>query len=85
MCSVLHVLANLCDHLGVIGPVVVDEDADATGHEDHDQRYDDVDVRHGALQVGEALAVEVEQQRHHAQSQQCRAGSHHDAGGRDRG
>lgn len=70
--------SNLCDHLGVLRPVVVNEDADSAGYEHQDQRDDDVEVGHGVLQV-EALTVQVEQQRHHAQSQQRGAGRHHNA------
>lgn len=57
--SRLH--TNLCDYLGILRPVVVDEDASATGYEDHEQRRNDVHVGHRGLQVIEALTVEVEQ------------------------
>lgn len=76
---------NLCDGLGILRPVVVDEDADAAGDEDHDQRYDDLHVGHGVPQLREALTVDVEQQRHHAQSQHRGAAGHHDAEGETRG
>lgn len=79
----MAVRADLCDHPGILRPVVVDEDADATRQEDQDQGYDDVDVRYGFLQVREALAVQVEQERHHAESQYGGAGGHHDAAGAD--
>lgn len=69
--------SDLGDGLGVAWPVVVDEDTGAAGDEDHDERHDDVDVGHRVLQIGEALAVEVEQQGHHAHGQQRGAGSHH--------
>lgn len=60
---------------------MVDEDAGTAGYEDQSQRYDDVNVGHCVMQV-EALTVEVEQQRHHAQGQQRRAGRHHEAEGK---
>ena len=72
--------SDLGDGPGVTRPVVVDQDAGPAGYEDHAQRYNDVDVGHGALQLGETLAVEVEQQGHHAQGQHRGAGRHHDAG-----
>jgi len=73
---------DLCDDLGVLRPVVVDEDAGSAGYENHEQRHDDVDVGHCVLHVRETLTVEVEQQGHHAQSQQRGAGSHHNTEGR---
>lgn len=78
-------MTHLSDDLTVLRPVVVDEDADTAGYEDHDQRYGDVGVGHVLLQVVEALTVEVEQQRHHAESQHRGAGRHHDAEGERRG
>lgn len=75
----MRVHTNLSDDLAILRPVVVDEDARAAWYEDHYQRYGDVAVGHRLLQVSEALTVEVEQQRHHAQSHQRGAGGHHDA------
>lgn len=75
---------NLLEDLGVLWPVVVEYDAGTAGDEDHGQRDDDVDKGHEAVQVREALAVEVEQQRHHAQSQYGGAASHHNAEGKHR-
>lgn len=66
--------------LGILRPIVVDEDAGSTGKENHDQRYQDVTEGHQAVQVWEAVTVYVEQQRHHAQSQYGGAGGHHNAG-----
>lgn len=80
----LCVCTNPRDGLGVLRPVVVDEDADAAGYEDHDQRYGDFDVGYGVLQV-ESMTVEVEQQRHHAESQQRGAGRHQNAEGKHTG
>lgn len=75
---------NLCDCLGILWLVVVDENASTTGYEDHEQRCNDVDIGHGVLQVSKALTVEVEQKGHHAQSQQRGAGSHQNAEERHR-
>lgn len=54
---------------GLPWPVVVEEDAGSTGNEHHDQCYDYVSVGHQGVQAREVLAVQVEQQRHHAKGQ----------------
>lgn len=70
---------HLGDDLGIFGSVVVDEDPEAAGDQDHDQGHGDVHVGDGVLHVSEALTEDEEQQRHHGQSQQSGAGRHHDA------
>ena len=79
------VCTNFFEGPGILRPVAVDEDADTAGDEEEEERYNDSDEGHRTRQVREALAVDVEQQRHHTQSQQRGATSHHNAGGGERG
>lgn len=78
----LWVCTDLCDDLWVLRPVGIDDDANAARHQDHDQWYDNFNIRDSVLQVGETLTVEVEQERHHTKSQQRWARGHHDAEGK---
>lgn len=66
------------DKFGVLWYVVVNTDANSTRYQSQEQGQDDVTEGHGTW-VGEAVAVNEEQKRHHSQCCHSRAGRHHNA------
>lgn len=64
----------------IVGLVVVNQDADGTGHQGEDQSGHDASVWYGCLQVVDPSAKDVEQQRHHSQRSNAGAGRHDNAG-----
>lgn len=66
-----------CD---VVGPVVVDEDADGTGHQGEGQSGHDASVWYGGLQLAGPSAEDEQQQGHHSQGGNAGAGRHDNAG-----
>lgn len=71
-------LPYLEDKFGFLWKAIADVDTNGARQDSQDQSQDDATVRH-STQVGEAVAVNEEQQGNHTQCHQCREGRHHDA------
>lgn len=65
---------------GVVGLVVVDQDADGTGHQGEGQSAHDASIWYGSLQLVGPSGEDVEQQRHHSQGGNTGARRHDNAG-----
>lgn len=65
---------------GVVGLVVVDQDADGTGRQGEGQSAHDASIWYGSLQLIGPSGEDVEQQRHHSQGGNTGARRHDNAG-----